>query len=1571
MGVPFDSWPASCVFFWLWLALLLNSHEAVFQKEDNQENNLPEASGSQDDILDINQALIPLEAPESSFLLEGDIIKARPFRLFSSANPRWPKKGGIVQIPYVISHKYDKPSVRIIQEAFEDFAKFTCIKFIPYSYQRDFVSIVPLSGCFSSVGRIGGMQVVSLAPACLRRGKGVALHEFMHILGFWHEHSRADRDKYITISWNEILTGFEINFMKSWNTNMLVDYDYSSVMHYGRNAFSRIGLPTITPLSSSHAFLGQRWNLSSSDIARVNKLYKCSQVALQPETSTEKILQEKIKDFIPHEPEPCSTVSQIKLSSAQSLGSITEATEMAHPARETLQKPEDQTKVDIDLMLNKPTGKGSDATGTPTTKIPLAAILTQERHGQTQEAASKLEYLTVAQEVPPETQPTETELQVDQKSTLWQALEKPTSSAKELKTKASDFEGAYSASQQKTTEAMSRTAPQVKHSTSFGIRSPPSLLNEIVQIMATRPSEKALYWPLPSKRATHAEYATETSTIETRGLPIMQSSESEDINGPLHSTEGYPFTMMENQSEESAQQSVSSSENELGNFTDVPLMEGVQAKATISVHATTSPRAENSAAASHAARVEATISSDARSQASFTTGILSGTAEEEVGSSYRTKERRPVYIQHSSTRRSSLTSDFEQMPYTEETLALGSPEVQDNHLGQIGATATATSSWAPITSHFAASRRKEVSLSPSGPTVPSEEMGWSSLPPGSLTREGGREENVTPSGFLFETEWIQATEMPMKSGQAPTKINSYSFTEPTSLAMETNQVILPTERTALLRSSWSQDPGLPEPRESLILQPRSTAKYSLRALVGSLATPTGIQAEEAQAKQTIETVFATAMQSMSVEPKVTVSQREETESKIPAGTEETEAHGKESMQGALTSESVQSQMPSNTQAGWAETPQSHTDFSLVTGITGAQNGDTQARLKRATSPKQEMMVSSSGAKFSGMELKTKGLSFLDRQFKLGSTSQPSPGTEIKEPSSILEGIFLPVHETRTDLSGSKNPTKSTGFGNSVEDLKETTSSAMSKQEYTVPYKRKISEITITNEETSGVSAIGSSSFSTTLALGNQTLKYTEEQTKPPPLWNMQSTGSPESLSPQFLSKFSSKPREMSPFAEEEPINLVNATEEMLLGVKWATADAEKDLVQRTTVPPLDKQSTAMTQATIKGTTLPLTTDLLQSPKIVTYGGETAAISSIKKTPPSTVGITTASTVYSATAVPVQTLEIQASIPVETRDHTSRATKKSEEAGLETYTGTEIYRMPSTRASSLGLHEGHAISTAESKVIGIPQVSQEPEITWPTYKTAEGRQTKAFLEKGKSGVSVLREKITAVTLGLGSETTAQNGGDIIATITPAAKLTSQSGYTQFSPSFMEEPTIIHGKKVAMNISVGPTRKLVLEMMGSPNPGDRRTTEMALSVPERQNNLDSEKTKTTLHLEISSKGMYLTDMESTEGITATTGVSLVDSQTLSPNEVRIQLKYHRPHGSQGPNRENGYNGLFPIKGSPLVTGNGELLGPSAEASMPASATHTALRQEEIIQTKAVVPEQKTRSSVDNPTADHQLD
>ncbi|NP_001277932.1 astacin-like metalloendopeptidase isoform a precursor [Mus musculus] len=229
------------------------------------------------DIPAINQGLISEETPESSFLVEGDIIRPSPFRLLSVTNNKWPKGvGGFVEIPFLLSRKYDELSRRVIMDAFAEFERFTCIRFVAYHGQRDFVSILPMAGCFSGVGRSGGMQVVSLAPTCLRKGRGIVLHELMHVLGFWHEHSRADRDRYIQVNWNEILPGFEINFIKSRSTNMLVPYDYSSVMHYGRFAFSWRGQPTIIPLWTSSVHIGQRWNLSTSDITRVCRLYNCS-----------------------------------------------------------------------------------------------------------------------------------------------------------------------------------------------------------------------------------------------------------------------------------------------------------------------------------------------------------------------------------------------------------------------------------------------------------------------------------------------------------------------------------------------------------------------------------------------------------------------------------------------------------------------------------------------------------------------------------------------------------------------------------------------------------------------------------------------------------------------------------------------------------------------------------------------------------------------------------------------------------------------------------------------------------------------------------------------------------------------------------------------------------------------------------------------------------------------------------------------------------------------------------------------------------------------------------------------
>ena len=108
-----------------------------------------------------------------------------------------------------------------------------------------------------------------LGSACTT---GNCIHEIGHTVGLWHEQSRADRDQFVTVRFNEIIANARHNFNQHIQDGIdLGAYDYESIMHYPRDAFSSTGEDTIIP-TKAEAKIGQREKLSPGDIASVKKL---------------------------------------------------------------------------------------------------------------------------------------------------------------------------------------------------------------------------------------------------------------------------------------------------------------------------------------------------------------------------------------------------------------------------------------------------------------------------------------------------------------------------------------------------------------------------------------------------------------------------------------------------------------------------------------------------------------------------------------------------------------------------------------------------------------------------------------------------------------------------------------------------------------------------------------------------------------------------------------------------------------------------------------------------------------------------------------------------------------------------------------------------------------------------------------------------------------------------------------------------------------------------------------------------------------------------------------------------
>jgi len=168
-----------------------------------------------------------------------------------------------------------------------------CVRF-SYSNSGNYILVrTDKGGCWSPLGIVGsGAQELNLGNGCWTTG--IAVHEALHALGMHHEQTRSDRDKYVTIQWQNIKPDTVFNFQKDPDTHTGSSYDFLSIMHYGATDFSTNGQQTIAPkIAEAARYMGQRMHASQYDVEQLCKFYGCTSTC-KPKVDNKDVIEKLV-----------------------------------------------------------------------------------------------------------------------------------------------------------------------------------------------------------------------------------------------------------------------------------------------------------------------------------------------------------------------------------------------------------------------------------------------------------------------------------------------------------------------------------------------------------------------------------------------------------------------------------------------------------------------------------------------------------------------------------------------------------------------------------------------------------------------------------------------------------------------------------------------------------------------------------------------------------------------------------------------------------------------------------------------------------------------------------------------------------------------------------------------------------------------------------------------------------------------------------------------------------------------------------------------------------------------------
>jgi hypothetical protein len=147
----------------------------------------------------------------------------------------WP--GGV--IPYDVS-QLTAAQRETVQHAMQRWTDTGArLRFIPRTTEAEYVYFTGRTDAGNNTSHVGfarGQRSdINITAFWWRQGEWMPAHELGHVLGFFHEQQRWDRDRYVTVHYENIKPGREGDYDWVPQTNWIVSstpYDYYSIMHY-------------------------------------------------------------------------------------------------------------------------------------------------------------------------------------------------------------------------------------------------------------------------------------------------------------------------------------------------------------------------------------------------------------------------------------------------------------------------------------------------------------------------------------------------------------------------------------------------------------------------------------------------------------------------------------------------------------------------------------------------------------------------------------------------------------------------------------------------------------------------------------------------------------------------------------------------------------------------------------------------------------------------------------------------------------------------------------------------------------------------------------------------------------------------------------------------------------------------------------------------------------------------------------------------------------------------------------------------------------------------------------------